>query len=108
MKREGKIQNLKPFEKGQSGNPNGRPKLPDLKAAMRDILGDEKEGVTALEAILRKLRAMAAQGNMKAIELLLAYGYGKPKQQIEHTGEGGGPIQTKTVIIELTGDGGSE
>lgn len=93
------------FKKGQTGNPNGRPKkLPDLKAAISAVLGDEKDGLTALDAILMKLRQQAAQGNIKAMELLLAYGYGKPKQQIEHTGKDDGPIQQKTIIIELPPD----
>lgn len=30
---------------------------------------------------------------IKALELLMAYTYGKPAQKVEHTGPGGGPIQ---------------
>lgn len=82
IKNEGKETQFKP---GQSGNPKGRPKLPDLRQAMADILGEEKEGKTALEMILKKLRAMASAGNVKAMEILLSRGYGLPKQNIDHS-----------------------
>jgi alkylation response protein AidB-like acyl-CoA dehydrogenase len=74
------------FKKGQSGNPNGRPKLPDLKEAMAKVLGEEKDGRTALEAILAALRMKAARGDAKAAELLLKYTYSQPVQKIEQSG----------------------
>ena len=89
MARKATIENLQPFKKGQSGNPNGRPKkLPELDKLLADVLGEEKDGVTAAEAILKKLRAMAAAGNIRAAELLLDRGYGKAKQSIDHTTAG--------------------
>lgn len=102
-----KPENIEPhkFKKGQSGNPNGRPKkLPQIDTLIADILGEEKDGTTAAEAILKKLRQMAASGNLKAAEMLLDRAYGKAKQAIEHTGKDGGPIQQKTIIIELPPD----
>lgn len=75
------------FKPGQTGNPNGRPKLPDLKEVMAEILGEEKDGKTAIQAIVAKLRQLAANGNIKAAEVLLSRGYGLPKQQIEYSGE---------------------
>ena len=87
VKQPNPIPNSKPFKKGQSGNPNGRPKkLPELDKLLADVLGEEKDGVTAADAILRKLRAMAAQGNLRAAEILLDRAYGKAKQQLEHSG----------------------
>ena len=71
------------FKKGQSGNPKGRPKLPDLKEVMQNILGETKEGKTALEAVLAALRAKAAKGDVRAAELLLDRAYGKAKQIID-------------------------
>jgi hypothetical protein len=71
------------FKKGQSGNPKGRPKLPNLKEAMAKVLAEEKDGMVALDAVLLKLRQMAMKGNPKAIEMLLDRGYGKPNQKTE-------------------------
>jgi len=87
-------QNLKPFKKGQSGNPKGRPKkLPHLEELLADILGEDKEGITAAEAILRALRAKATKGDIRAAEVLLERAYGKAKQGIELSGTNEGPIQ---------------
>ena len=69
------------FKKGQTGNPNGRPrKLPELNKIMADILGDEKNGLTTAERILKAIEAKALKGDIKAAEMLLDRGYGKPKQ----------------------------
>jgi hypothetical protein len=69
------------FKKGQSGNPKGRPlKLPALDKLMADVLGEEKDGITAGEAILKALRAKATKGDVRAAEVLLDRAYGKPKQ----------------------------
>lgn len=74
------------FKKGQSGNPNGRPrKLPALDKLMADVLGEEKDGITAGEAILKALRAKATKGDVRAAEVLLDRAYGKPKQTQETT-----------------------
>lgn len=71
------------FPKGQTGNPNGRPrKLPELDKLLADVLGEEKDGMTAAEAILKALRLKAAKGDVRAIEVMLDRAYGKPKQTI--------------------------
>jgi hypothetical protein len=72
------------FKKGQSGNPNGRPKkIPELRELLATVLGDEKEGKTAAQAILMALRAKAIRGDVRAAELLLDRAYGKVKTDIE-------------------------
>lgn len=72
------------WKKGQSGNPAGRPKkLPELRELLANVLGDEKDGKTAAEAILMALRAKATKGDVRAAELLLDRAYGKPKQDID-------------------------
>lgn len=76
------------FKKGQTGNPRGRPKLPDIRAALAAVLADEANGRTALDAILAALRRKAAQGDVRAAQLLLDRGYGKPKETIDHTSGG--------------------
>ena len=77
--------NLKPFKKGKDSrrNLNGRPKLPDIREALVKVLADEKDGMSALEAVLTKLRQMAIKGDVRAIKELLDRGYGQSKQSIE-------------------------
>ena len=83
-----KPENIEPhkFKKGQSGNPNGRPrKLPELSVLLADVLGEQtKEGLTAAEDILRAMYARARKGDTRAAELLLDRAYGKPKQSIDN------------------------
>jgi hypothetical protein len=69
-------------------NKKGRPKLPDLKGALAQYLADEKDGKTALDAVVMKLRQMALQGNVKAIEMLLDRAYGKATQHTDITSGG--------------------
>jgi hypothetical protein len=74
----------KPFEKGDPRiNRKGRPKLPDLKGAMAKVLAEEKDGMDALEAILRALSAKATKGDIRAAQELLDRGFGKPRQSID-------------------------
>lgn len=66
------------FKKGQSGNKKGRPKLPDLKEALEEVLG--KEGV---QEILEAMRKKALKGSEKAADILLDRCFGKAKQSID-------------------------
>ncbi|MCA6513907.1 MAG: hypothetical protein IM569_13715 [Chitinophagaceae bacterium] len=84
---------LKPFPKGKSGNPNGRPKkLPALDVLMAEVLGEEKDGMSAAKAILAKLRQKAAAGDVRAAEILLDRAYGKAKQSLE--------VTDRTIIVQ--------
>ena len=78
----------RPFEPGQSGNPGGRPKVAkEFKEKCRDFMSDEG---------WEKLKSIAINGKKKdqfrALELIAAYAYGKPKQGVELSGEDGGNI----------------
>jgi hypothetical protein len=103
VKQPNPIPNSKPFKKGQSGNPKGRPKkLPELDKLLADVLGEvgEVSGITAAEQILRALRAKAAKGDIRAAEVLLDRGYGKAKQHTDITLN-----QIPTPIIRLAHGG---
>ena len=94
------------FSKGQSGNPNGRPKkLPALDVIMANVMGREKDGITAAEAIIMKLREMATKGDIKAAQLLLDRGYGKAKQNIDITTQGE-KVTIPTIIFTKDEDKG--
>lgn len=88
------------FKKGESGNPNGRPrKLPEIDKLMADVLGEEKDGIEAAKAILMALRAKATKGDVKAAEVLLDRAYGKAKQDLQVTGKDGGPLQITGITV---------
>lgn len=73
--------NIEPhkFKKGQTGNPNGRPKkLPELDKLLADVLGEDQ-----MEKVLKAVYAKALKGDTRAAEILLDRGYGKAKQQME-------------------------
>jgi hypothetical protein len=74
----------KKMKKGETLNPNGRPrKLPELDKLLADVLGEEKDGISAGEAILKALRAKATKGDVRAAEVLLDRAYGKARQTID-------------------------
>ena len=67
----------------------GRPKkLPEIDKLMAEVMGEEKDGITAAQAILNMLRGKAAKGDIKAAQLLLERAYGKSKQNIDITTQG--------------------
>lgn len=73
----------KPWQKGQSGNPGGRPKIAaDIKAEARM---HTKE---ALDRLVHWMRSDDSQASIRAATALLDRGCGKPTQAI--TGEGAG------------------
>jgi len=92
-------QNLKPFKKGQSGNPNGRPKKPDLNQYLIDALNEERNGISAMEAIIKTLIAKAVKGDVRAAQELLDRLYGKSNQRLTHSGDEKAP-----VIIQVHSD----
>ena len=72
------------WKKGESGNPKGRPKkIPELRELLANVLGDQKDGKTAAEAILMALRNKAIKGDVRAAELLLDRAYGKARQDFD-------------------------
>ena len=87
------------WKKGETGNPNGRPKkLPEIDKLMAEVMGEEKDGITAAQAILNMLRGKAAKGDIKAAQLLFDRAYGKSKQQIDVTSQGE-KVTVPTIIF---------
>lgn len=73
---------LKSGNDGKGGRPRN---LPALDKLLADVLGEEKDGITAGEAILKALRAKATKGDVRAAEVLLDRAYGKAKQITDTT-----------------------
>lgn len=88
------------FQKGQSGNPSGRPKAkitPFLEA-----LGQEKleDGNTRYEALARKMWDSALNDDDKSIgKWIVDRLDGLAVAKVEHSGEDGEPIAIKIEYV---------
>jgi len=86
-------QNLKPFAPGKSGNPGGRPKIPQHIRDMARALTEEAIGTAA--EIMRN-PAETGSARMAAVNAILDRGWGKPSQPLDGDGEGG-PIKVQAI-----------
>lgn len=91
------------FKKGQTGNPKGRPpKLPKLDELLASVMSEERNGLTAAEAVLRSLLVKATKGDVRAAELLLDRTFGKQRTDIDVT-TGGQPITPPILWSDAAG-----
>ena len=94
--------NLKKFKKGESGNPNGRPKgtLRDIKVVLQDLLSQEKNGTQLIDGLMSVVVNKALKGDLKAVDMLLSYSYGKATQRTEITGAEGEKIDFTINVVQ--------
>ena len=89
-----KLDNLKPFEQGESGNPNGRPKGSrnrstiarqwlEVNQSLKNPLTGEQETMSQEDLMTLALIKKARDGDVNAYKALMDSGYGAPLQQIE-------------------------
>jgi hypothetical protein len=89
-----KLDNLKPFEKGESGNPNGRPKGAknrstiakywlEVNQKLKNPLTGTDEVMSQEDLMTLALIKKAREGDVAAYKALMDSGYGAPIQQIE-------------------------
>ena len=75
------------FQKGQSGNPGGRPKEDAEVKALARAAGPE-----AIEKLVALMRGDESRTALAAAQALLDRGYGKPSQAVEMSGPEGEPL----------------
>lgn len=91
-----KLDNLKPFEKGESGNPNGRPKGAknrstiarywlEVNQNLKNPLTGDTETMSQEDLMTLALIKKAREGDVAAYRALMDSGYGAPVQQVEQT-----------------------
>lgn len=74
-----------PWQKGQSGNPKGRPMVRNsLAETIRQLLETKEKGTgkTHNELILLKAAEMAEEGSIAHANFLYSFGYGKPAETV--------------------------
>ena len=80
------------FQKGQSGNPGGRPKDdPEVKELAKSYTTE------AIERLAHWLRCDNPKASVTACLALLDRAWGRPLQALEHIGKDGGPIEMTDV-----------
>lgn len=81
----------RPFQKGQTGNPTGRPKRTaeelDLIAACKAKTPD---ALAVIDSIMHG--GENERNRLSAAMAIIERGYGKPTQGVELTGADGGPV----------------
>jgi len=75
------------FKKGQSGNPNGRPKgtrsIPDMLMKIGGEDGTKNGQYTKLEVVLRRVFEYALEGKSWAVEFIADRTEGKVRQELQ-------------------------
>jgi hypothetical protein len=88
------LRNLKPFVKGQSGNPGGKPKNDLAKEIAQAIFENDADAI--YRAYAKALRA----GNAYAFTVLADRAFGKLKEVKELTGTDGAPLDVKVRFVD--------
>jgi len=86
------VEDLTPFPKGKSGNPGGRPKIPDdIKALLK------LQAPNALQKLLTLMESNDERIALTAANCVLDRAWGKPTQTTEVSGPDGEALEVKDV-----------
>jgi hypothetical protein len=90
----------RPFQPGQSGNPNGRPKSKPFKRALSEALKAAEDDSDILKAVALALVAKAKDGDVPAIKEIADRLDGKVTQPIGGD-EDAGPITVQAIVRKI-------
>lgn len=90
-----------PFTKGKSGNPGG---LSKAQAKARKMLGDKSP--EAVRVLISGLKDKDRRVRVACATEILDRGLPRPVQGLEHSGPGGGPIETTAQVCVYLPDNG--
>jgi hypothetical protein len=82
----------RPFQKGQSGNPGGRPKSSEVEQLAKE------HTEAAILRLVQWMQSDNAKASVSACNALLDRAWGKPKQAVEHADPDGKPL-TFTITL---------
>src|SRR3954470_6924964 len=88
------------FRPGSSGNPSGRPPISaTIHGFMEEVVSARSKAplsrrLSLLEALFAVAMNPRAREQFRALELLLAYDFGRPRERVEMSGPAGGAIET--------------
>lgn len=96
MNKNPDISNLEPFKKGESGNPNGRPKGSknrstiarywlEVNQNLKNPLTGQNETMSQEDLMTLALIKKAREGDVNAYKALMDSGYGAPVQEVTQT-----------------------
>ncbi len=89
------MRNLRPFPKGVSGNPGGRPRvLAEIRALARTYT---EPALLALVEIMQHGQNESAR--VAAAQAVLDRGWGRPVQALEHSGPEGGALLPADLTV---------
>ena len=84
--------NLKPFKKGQSGNPGGRPKWKQITEILKSEKNQEK-----LEEMINVVFERALEGDMRAVEFIADRLEGKVTHRLQVSPANDKPIKVFSI-----------
>jgi Family of unknown function (DUF5681) len=93
----------RPFAKGQSGNPGGRPK--GIVRAIRELTRDGDDLVAFVVRVFRgEVDGVKLRDRLEAATWLADRGFGKPTQGVELAGKDGEPLLSLALVQAVVAD----